>query len=216
MDGGGQSARTTEDERKRRWDPMLEVLIAVALGLAAIVAAGAAYLNERQDHESIVQFDRALALSIEASAHLSLASQSQIDDSAVFTQYLTSKVTDPRAALAIRSHVMSPRLLKEVTWWESAPQTGPTPFTTANPYFEQGELTEAQASSAMAKAAADGGKGDQASADRYTLVVLIISSALFLYGIAGVTRRFTIRVGALGAGAAIFLAAVGILIAEAL
>lgn len=45
---------------------MLEILIAVALGLAAIVAAGAAYLNEKQDHESIVQFDAVGILIAEA------------------------------------------------------------------------------------------------------------------------------------------------------
>lgn len=212
--------RATEDERKKKWDPLLEIIITVALGLAAIVAAGAAYLNEQQDHEATVEFNRALDGAIQASGSLELGSQSQVNDQTIFTQYLADKfTTESKASRVIMNKVMSPELAKEVKWWENAPHTGPTPFTPDNPHFAQGQVvaaqTNAQSYSEEAKAAADEGKALQTSADRYTLVEVILASALFLYGIAGVTKRFIIRLGTLGAGFGIFLIAVGLLIAEA-
>jgi Flp pilus assembly protein TadB len=48
------------------WDSRLEIVIAVALGLAAIVTAGSVYLNEKQEHKATVDFHRATHLLIEA------------------------------------------------------------------------------------------------------------------------------------------------------
>jgi hypothetical protein len=42
-----------------RWEGRLEVIIAIALGLAAIVTAGAVFLNERQEHKATVKFHTA-------------------------------------------------------------------------------------------------------------------------------------------------------------
>jgi hypothetical protein len=41
------------------WEARLEVIIAIALGLAAIVTAGAVYLNEHQEHKATVDFHSA-------------------------------------------------------------------------------------------------------------------------------------------------------------
>src|SRR5881409_916798 len=41
------------------WEARLEVIIAIALGLAAVVTAGAVYLNEHQEHKATVDFHHA-------------------------------------------------------------------------------------------------------------------------------------------------------------
>jgi Flp pilus assembly protein TadB len=43
----------------RAWEGRLEIIIAVALGLAAIVTAGSVYLNEHQEHKATVDFHKA-------------------------------------------------------------------------------------------------------------------------------------------------------------
>ena len=46
-------------EIPERWQGRLEVIIAIALGLAAIVTAGAVFLNEHQEHKATVKFHTA-------------------------------------------------------------------------------------------------------------------------------------------------------------
>jgi hypothetical protein len=48
------------------WDSRLELLIAIALGLAALVTAGSVYLNEKQEHKATVDFHQATHLLVEA------------------------------------------------------------------------------------------------------------------------------------------------------
>jgi hypothetical protein len=48
------------------WDSRLELVIAIALGLAAIVTAGSVYLNEKQEHRATVDFHQATHLLVEA------------------------------------------------------------------------------------------------------------------------------------------------------
>ena len=44
------------DAPSEAWDARLEIIIAIALGLAAIVIAGAVYLNEHQEHQAELDF----------------------------------------------------------------------------------------------------------------------------------------------------------------
>ena len=60
-----RSRRSGEDATA--WDTRLELIIAIALGCAAIVTAGAVYLNEKQEHKATVDFHRATHLLVEAS-----------------------------------------------------------------------------------------------------------------------------------------------------
>ena len=45
---------------------------------------------------------------------------------------------------------------------------------------------------------------NEIKSNRYTLVEVLIASALFLYGIASVTRRYSIKLGFLAVGLALF------------
>jgi multisubunit Na+/H+ antiporter MnhB subunit len=44
---------------RRAVEARIELVIAVALGLAAILTAGAVYLNERQEHKATIDFHAA-------------------------------------------------------------------------------------------------------------------------------------------------------------
>lgn len=44
----------------------LELVIAIALGLVAIITAGSVYLNEKQEHKAVVDFHQATHLLIES------------------------------------------------------------------------------------------------------------------------------------------------------
>src|SRR3954453_3199662 len=51
-----------------RWEGRLEIIIAIALGLAAVVTAGAVYLNEHQEHKANLDFHQATHRLLDATA----------------------------------------------------------------------------------------------------------------------------------------------------
>ena len=53
---------------------------------------------------------------------------------------------------------------------------------------------------------------EQDKADNYTLVEVILATSLFLYGIAGVTRNMTLKIGTLMTGLGIFAVAIILLL----
>lgn len=126
------------------WNSRLDVVIAIALGLAAIVTAGAVYLNEHQEHDATLDFHQATHRLIAATA--------------------VGIRTPGGRALAAASEV---------------------------------QVTHAE--------------DHQDKAARYTLAEVILATSLFLFGVAGLSTRWAIRIGAFGTATVVFLAAVVVL-----
>lgn len=132
------------DAPSSRWEGRLEIIIAIALGLAAIVTAGAVYLNEHQEHDAEVNFHRA-----------------------------THSIV-----LAIGAGVRTPA----------------------------GHAFELRAESANNSA-----EDHQEKAATYTLAEVILASSLFLFGIAGISSRWRIKIAALSVATGTFLVALVVL-----
>jgi hypothetical protein len=131
-------------ERPHRWDSRLEIAIAVALGLAAVVTAASVYLNEHQEHKAELDFHQATHLLIGA------------------------------AAAGLRTpdgHTLETR--------------------------SEGEIDRAE--------------DHQDKAANYTLAEVILATSLFLFGVAGISSRWRIKVGALATASCVFLVALVVL-----
>ncbi|MSO41639.1 MAG: hypothetical protein EXQ70_07075 [Solirubrobacterales bacterium] len=151
--GGHSDFEQADDPRLHRWNRPLEITIAIALGLAAIVTAGSVYLNEKQEHKATLGFNEAIHLITAANAEA--------------TQAIAARPAEARRS--------------------------------SNDAIELDHEAEQKFLEAAEK---------QERATRYTLIEVVLASALFLFGVAGLARTFTIKVGALGAGATIFATAV--------
>jgi hypothetical protein len=127
------------------WEARLEVIIAVALGLAAVVTAGAVYLNEHQEHKATVDFHSA-------------------------------------------THDLVTASIKGT------------------------QTPEGKALEIGAEKASDNAEDHQEKAARYTLAEVILATSLFLFGVAGISSRWRIKIGALGTAAFVFVAAVVVLV----
>lgn len=126
------------------WEARLEIIIAVALGLAAIVTAGAVYLNEHQEHDAELEFHSATHALLQAAG---------------------AGLTTPA-----------------------------------------GHALEARAERATFAA-----EDHQDKAASYTLAEVILATSLFLFGVAGISSRWRIKIGALCSATTVFVVAVVIL-----
>ncbi|MDX6605751.1 MAG: hypothetical protein QOD14_291 [Solirubrobacterales bacterium] len=126
------------------WEGRLEIIIAIALGLAAIVTAGSVYFNEHQEHKATIDFHQA-----------------------------THKLLGATAA-GLR-----------------------TPRGRALELSSTDEILQAE--------------GHQERASRYTLAEVILASSLFLFGVAGISSRWRLKIGALSVATLIFLVAIIVL-----
>jgi hypothetical protein len=126
------------------WVGRLEIIIAVALGLAAIVTAGAVFLNEHQEHKATVDFHHATHDLLRATA------------------------------AGIR-----------------------TP---------QGRALEADSTTEVVHA-----EDHQNRASDYTLAEVILATSLFLFGVAGISSAWRIKIGSLCFATGIFLVAIVVL-----
>jgi uncharacterized protein HemX len=122
----------------------LEIIIAIALGLAAVVIAGAVYLNEHQEHKANLDFHQA-----------------------------THRLLDA-TAVGLR-----------------------TPA---------GRALEASSVRKIEQA-----EDHQDKAANYTLAEVILATSLFLFGVAGISSRWRIKIGALSVATLIFLIALVVL-----
>jgi Flp pilus assembly protein TadB len=136
--------RHSSDAPSPEWEGRLDIIIAIALGLAAVVIAGAVYLNEHQEHKANIDFHQA-----------------------------THRLIDATAA-GIR-----------------------TPAGRALEASSGRQIVEAE--------------NHQDKAASYTLAEVILATSLFLFGVAGISSRWRIKVGALAVASAIFLVALVVL-----
>ena len=121
------------------------MIIAIALGLAAIFTAGAVYLNEHQEHKATIDFHAATHDLVTASI---------------------AGISTPRGKLL----------------------------------------------ATRAEEGSDRADDHQEKAAGYTLAEVILATSLFLFGIAGISSRWRIKIGALGSATFVFVVALVVLV----
>jgi hypothetical protein len=195
-------------EFERRWTGRLEVYIAVILGLSAIVAAFAAYRNELRTHESTLKFNTAIRQLDDANQYYNSGNTVYEEDRTVFIEYAKAiHANDSGLANFLITRIASPQLKGGIRWWEQQKNPPPTPFVPNDTSYGVADYGAADKLSAKVKVNFEEAKKQQDASDRFTLVEVILATALFLFGIAGVTRRFAIKAGTALGGTAIFLTA---------
>ena len=137
--------RHSSDAPSPAWEARLEIIIAVALGLAAIVTAGAVFLNEHQEHEAELDFHAATHSIVRA------------------------------AGAGIRSPA--------------------------------GHALELRAEASTIDA-----EDHQDRAATYTLAEVILATSLFLFGVAGISSRWRLKIATLSVATGVFLTALLVLL----
>lgn len=197
------------------WRFRLEIVIAILLGLAAIVGASGAYFGHVAEGHSISKFNEGIRASSDSSLFYNQGNQRLVQYQSIFQEYAReayqgTKTNDYTFPAYIQTTLMDERLSKMVTWWTTGNNTKKfnSPFVEQDPYFEIPEFAKGEELDKESTHLFDEGRKDERKSNDYTLVEVLIASSLFLYGIASVTRRYSLKMGFLAAGLTLFVLSV--------
>lgn len=186
----------------------VEQVIAVMLGLAAIITAWAAFQSGQLGDKVQESFSEGIRLSDQASQEYNTAIATDNQDQALFLEYAKALVAeDEITATYISESLMSPELFAAVEWWIEQPdETGPdSPFVEENPNWDNTSWATAAELDAEAQQYFDIAKESDSDGDRFDFLEVIVTLALFLFGVASLVRQQKIQVGLAVAGGAILI-----------
>lgn len=196
------------DEGGSGFKDRLELIVAVLLGLAAVITAWTAFQSSQLGDKVQENYSEGIRISDQASQEYNTAVANDNQDQALFLEYAKALVSnDLDMATYIHDTLMTPELAKAVDWWVDQPdETGPdSPFVEDNPNWsnEQWDLANSLDDEAL-QLFADAKKADN-DGDEFDLLTVIVTLALFLFGIASLVRQQRIMIGLASVGAIILL-----------
>jgi hypothetical protein len=186
----------------------VEQVIAVMLGLAAIITAWTAFQSSQLGDKVQESFSEGIRSSDQASQEYNTAIATDNQDQAIFLEYAKALVAeDEVTATYIQESLMSPELAAAVQWWIEQPDdTGPdSPFVEENPNWDDGSWTIAADLDVEAQEYFDSARQADADGDEFDLLEVIVTLSLFLFGIASLVRQQKIQVGLAAVGGIILI-----------
>jgi hypothetical protein len=200
---------SSEEDFRRRF----EVVLAVLLGLAAIATATAAYLTDLRDGDALKSFQEGNRLADQASRERAQAGAKRNEDQLIVTFALGTGInnSDTNAGGEEISdrviNLLGSEELKaafaECSARPECDQGDVSPIDTE--FYKQPEADEAKRLDAQADAKFADANANDEKGDGYSLVTVLLATALFLYGVGAVAHGRGVKLGTAGFGAVIFL-----------
>jgi hypothetical protein len=190
----------------------LEIVLAAALGLAAVVTAWASFRSALVEDEMIVNFNQGIKAVDEAGQAFSAAQQTLVQDQALFLEYAKAgRQGDTDLRDYIYGTLMNEGLRAGIDWWQ-ATEEALTPFDEGSPYYLP-TLVRSERLNVRAQQHFDAAAEADEQTDRYDFVTVLAAIVLFFLGLASVVRHRVIRTTFSVMGAVMLLASLVLLIA---
>jgi hypothetical protein len=205
-DGTGISGAASEART-----PRFEILIAVLLGVTALMTAGAAFLADRDDGQQLLFLQQAATTQSEANDAFANGDQVRALDQAIFIEYaLAAQQGDDDLAGYLLQ--FSPDLQDAIEVWADDPNGGETPFSGNSPAYyparwEDGETLREQAAQEFER----GDFYDQRG-DKFVAATVLLAVALALFGVASVIWFRRWRLGLTVGGSAFMVAGAAVVV----
>ena len=199
---------TITSESKASFKDRVEQIIAVMLGLAAIITAWTAFQSSQLGDKVQESFSEGIRSSDQASQEYNTAIATDNQDQAIFLEYAKALVAeDEVTATYIQESLMSPELAAAVQWWIEQPDdTGPdSPFVEENPNWDDSSWNTAADLDVEAQQYFDSARQADADGDEFDLLEVIVTLSLFLFGVASLVRQQKIQVGLAAVGGVILI-----------
>lgn len=197
-----------EAERKQRLLDRTEIVIAILLGIAAILTAWSTFQSAQLGSNVSAAYSEGIRTSDAASQAFNDASAADVADQALFLEFAKSAQSGDEATAAyIHDSLMSPELQAAVDWWSEQPDSAnyDTPFTEDNPNWSTKMFDDASALDAEAQTQFDKAKTLDGLGSDFDILSIIIAIALFLFGVASLVRQERIKIGLGAVGGVILL-----------
>jgi len=133
-------------------------------------------------------------------------------DEELFLELMRDQTEGRVAAVAfIRRHFLTPQFLAAEAWWRAQPAASrpTTPFVSSNPRYRNRSDAESRRLDAAAADYLDRAHEAENRAIDFTIVTVILTVGLFLFGIATQIGTQSVKLGLVVVGALVLLAAVG-------
>ncbi len=176
----------------------LEILVAILLGLAAIVTAWCSFqasqlgdLVQKNLAEGVREADA-------ASQSYNSAIANDIRDQTLFLEFAkAAQADDEETASYILETLMSPELAAAVEWWSTQPDDSglDSPFVKENPEWSNALYEEAAALDESSQAYFDAAEKADSDADDFDVLTVILALSLFFFGVAGLSRQHRVMIG---------------------
>jgi hypothetical protein len=198
-----------EPPAKRSFEQRFEVILAILLGLAAIATAYASYKTNLADGDTLAAYQEGVRLSDSASQQYNDATQNRFEDQTIFLQVQNANINgDEALAKEMLDRLASPELKKAYDAWKPDEENTPLENETyVLPAAEEADKLDAQASAQFE----DAKKKDKIG-DRYTLVTVILATALFMYGVAAVAKARVTKFATMGIGVVTFVISIALIV----
>ena len=199
---------TINSKSKTSFKDRVEQIIAVMLGLAAIITAWTAFQSSQLGDKVQESFSEGIRSSDQASQEYNTAIAADNQDQAIFLEYAKALVSeDEVTATYIQESLMSPELAAAVEWWIEQPDdTGPdSPFVEENPNWDDSSWNTAADLDVEAQQYFDSARQADADGDEFDLLEVIVTLSLFLFGVSSLVRQHKIQVGLAAVGGVILI-----------
>jgi hypothetical protein len=163
--------------------PRFEILIAVLLGVTALLTAGTAYLADRDDGSQVRFLQQAAQTQAESNDRFALGDQLRALDQSIFVQYSIA-VTQGDRAMADYLLTFSPDLRRAVTRWANERSPELTPFSGNRPYYVPEAYGEGERLKAQSQEEFEQGDFYDQRGDDFVAASVLLVIALAFFGIA--------------------------------
>jgi hypothetical protein len=198
-----RSSRSLTPEELERRENVLQAANAVMLGLAATAAAFAGYRSAILGGDALKDYTLAARTVNESSQAYLEGNQIYALDQSVFLEYARSSYEgNQELADYFNATLGSQELTDAIARWEALLNDAGSPFELDVYTLEQwseGERLLEETNNLFASGQQNDDRGD-----KFDLAVAVFATALFLYGISAVSRRYGIQITALLGGTAMF------------
>jgi hypothetical protein len=205
-----------EARARGRWENVVEVFEAIALGLVAVATAWAGFQSARWDGRHALLYGRSTTLRIEADENLSLGGQQRLLDVSTFNTWIQAKTRgeEELADLYVRRFSFEYREAFDA-WLKTDPFRNPDAppgpsFMAAyeNPLLEEGEELNNRAREVFHE-----GTEARETSEQYVRLTVLLATVLFLIALSQRFRKRGVRIGLLIVAASLFVYDVASLIA---
>lgn len=186
----------------------IEVIVAVLLGVAAVVTTWSSFQSGQLSGRVQSNFSQGIRIADEASQAYNTAVANDIRDRSLFLEFAKAAEADDEAtAQYVFQTLMSPELAAAVEWWSDQPDESgfDSPFVDENPAWSNEAFETAQALDAEAQSQFDEAERIGGEADDFERLSVVLALALFFLGIAGLSRQRRVMLGLAACGSVIVL-----------